>query len=306
MPLTRTTPDALVESLQRVVAAPRETLCLAVCTAIAGGHLLLEDVPGVGKTLLARSFAEALGLGYRRIQFSPDLLPGDLTGVQVYVPTDGSFRFVPGPLFTHVLLADEINRASARTQAGLLEAMEEGQVSADGQTHRLPDPFFVIATQNPLSFEGTFPLPEVQLDRFTASLSLGYPSYEDELALLEGRVGRPIQLDPLPEGSLRAWQAEAAQIHVDASLRAYMLAIARASRQWPELSLGVSPRGTLAWQAMAKAHALIEGRSYVVPDDLKASALPSLAHRLVLTDGGSRERKRQVLGELLDRERVPR
>lgn len=302
-----TEPTALLSALHAVVAAPPEALALAVCTVIAGGHLLLEDVPGVGKTLLARTMARCLGLGFRRIQFSPDLLPGDLTGVQVYLPADGSFRFVPGPIFTHVLLADEINRASPRTQAGLLEAMEEGQVSADGTIHRLPSPFLVIATQNPLAFEGTFPLPEVQLDRFMATLTLGYPSYDDELALLEGRYGQAVEAgEPLGAASLLTWQAAAARVHVDGTLRAYMLEVARTSRQWPDLSLGISPRGVLAWQAMARAHAFLEGRRYVVPDDLKATAVATLAHRTVVRDQAGTEARRRVMGELLAREPVPR
>lgn len=299
-------PFDLVLALRAIVAAPEATLRLIVASAIAGGHLLLEDVPGVGKTLLAKSFAEALGLGFRRVQFSPDLLPGDLTGVQVYVPSDGSFRFVPGPIFSHVLLADEINRASPRAQAGLLEAMEEGQVSVEGVTRSLPDPFFVIATQNPLSFEGTYPLPEVQLDRFTAALSLGYPSYEDELSLMEGRHGYGIPVQAVPAGSLQGWRETARRVRVDPTLRAYVLGVVRASRTWPEVRLGISPRGALAWQAMARAIALIEGRAYAVPDDLKLTAPAVLSHRLVLEKARSGEHKRQVIGELLAREPVPR
>lgn len=296
----------LVRALREVVAAPEATLKLVVSAAVGGGHLLLEDVPGVGKTLLAKTLAKALGVGFRRLQFSPDLLPGDLTGVQVYMPADGSFRFTPGPLFSHVVLADEINRASPRTQAGLLEAMEEGQVSVDGTTHALPKPFFVIATQNPQSFEGTYPLPEVQLDRFIAALSLGYPSYEDELALMEGRHGQDIAVAAMPAANLQEWQVAAAGLHVEASLRAYALSVVRATRNWPEVALGISPRGALAWQSLARAHAFVEGRDYVVPDDLKVTAQPALAHRLVLRGDSSSEGKRRVIAELLDREPVPR
>lgn len=306
MALIRSTPTLLVQALRDVVAAPEATLKLVVSAAIGGGHLLLEDVPGVGKTLLAKTLAKALGVGFRRIQFSPDLLPGDLTGVQVYVPTDGSFRFTPGPIFSHVVLADEINRASPRTQAGLLEAMEEGQVSMDGATHALPKPFFVIATQNPQAFEGTFPLPEVQLDRFIAALSLGYPTYEDELALMEGRHGQEVAIEAMPAADLLDWQQTAARVHVDPSLRAYALGVVRASRAWPEVALGISPRGVLAWQALARAHAFVEGRDFVVPDDMKGTAMPALAHRLVLRGETSSERKRHVIAELLEREPVPR
>ncbi len=306
MAVRQTTPTLLVQALRGVVAAPESTLKLVVSAAVGGGHLLLEDVPGVGKTLLAKTLAQALGVGFRRIQFSPDLLPGDITGVQVYVPGDGSFRFNAGPLFSHVVLADEINRASPRTQAGLLEAMEEGQVSMDGATHPLPRPFFVIATQNPLAFEGTYPLPEVQLDRFIAALSLGYPTYEDELALLEGRHGQGATLESLPAADLVAWQQAAARVHVDPSLRAYALGVVRATRNWPEVALGISPRGALAWQALARAHAFVEGRQFLVPDDLKQTALPALAHRLVLRGEPSTERKRRVIADVLEREPVPR
>lgn len=306
MAVRQSTPTLLVQALREVVAAPEATLRLVVSAAVGGGHLLLEDVPGVGKTLLAKTLARALGLGFRRIQFSPDLLPGDLTGVQVYMPADGSFRFTPGPIFSHVVLADEINRASPRTQAGLLEAMEEGQVSADGATHPLPRPFFVIATQNPLAFEGTYPLPEVQLDRFIAALSLGYPAYEDELALMEGRHGQEVAIEALPAADLLEWQEAALRVHVDSSLRAYALSIVRASRNWPDVALGISPRGALAWQALARAHAFVEGRDFLVPDDLKRTALPALAHRLVLIGESTTERKRHVVAELLEREPVPR
>lgn len=306
MQLQSSSPRILVDRLREVVAAPPGVLEVVVSAAIAGGHLLLEDVPGVGKTLLAKSLASALGLGFRRVQFSPDVLPGDLMGVQVYVPSEGTFRFVPGPVFSHVLLADELNRASARTQSGLLEAMEEGQVSVDGTTHPLPRPFFVIATQNPVSFEGTHPLPEVQLDRFIASLSLGYPTFDDEMALLEGRHGLGVVLEALGAADLLAWQEAARGIHVDRALRAYALGVVRASRNWPEVALGVSPRGALAWQALARARAFVAGREFVTPDDFKAIAVPALAHRLVLTGVATAERKRQLIRDMLEREAVPR
>jgi MoxR-like ATPase len=302
----QTEPARLIEVLRRVVVAPPEVLGLVVATAIAPGHLLLEDVPGVGKTLLAKTLAAALGLGFRRIQFSPDLLPGDLTGIKVYLPNDGSFRFVPGPIFTPVLLADEINRATPRTQAGLLEAMEEAQVSIDGETFSLPDPFFVVATQNPATFDATYPLPEAQLDRFTASLTLGYPSYDDEKALLEGRHGEGIPISPLPPDSLGEWRTAARAVHVDPSLRDYLLAIVRMSRQWPDVRLGISPRGALAWQSLARARAFVEGRGFLVPDDLKQTALPALAHRLLLEGDSPRDRREAVLRDWLERTPVPR
>ncbi|MBO9540499.1 AAA family ATPase [bacterium] len=306
MPLQVSAPMQLVQRLQQAVAAPREALVVTVCTAIAGGHLLLEDVPGVGKTLLAKRLAESLGLGFRRVQFSPDLLPSDLTGARVFRQVDGTFAFVPGPLFTPVLLADEINRASPRVQAGLLEAMEEGQVSVDGTTYPLSDPFFVIATQNPVHFEGTYPLPEVQLDRFMAAVSLGYPSFEAELALLEGRHGKGIPAEAMPAESLQAWRQAAAETHVAPELRRYLLAIVHASRNWPDVVLGISPRGALAWQALACAHAFVQGRGHLVPDDLKATAVPALVHRLVLRGEASRARAQRVVEALLAQEAIPR
>lgn len=302
----RTDSDGLLASLRRVLALPDATLQAVLATVIAGGHLLIEDVPGVGKTLLAKTLATALGLGFRRVQFTPDLLAGDLLGASLYVPADGSFRFAPGPVFTHVLLADEINRASPRTQSGLLEAMEEAQVSVEGQTYPLPDPFFVIATQNPLTFEGTYPLPEVQLDRFMATVSLGYPSYEDEFALLEGRHGASVPMPSWPPHALQEWKEAAKAAHVDAKLRDYLLAVVRASRVWPGVQLGISPRGALAWQALAKAHAVLAGRGFLTPDDLKASAPWALPHRLVLDGDGALSRKRRVIAEILAQQPVPR
>ncbi|MNK66279.1 ATPase family [compost metagenome] len=302
----RTEIDSLLSALRHVLALPDATLEAVLATVIAGGHLLIEDVPGVGKTLLAKSLASALGLGFRRVQFTPDLLAGDLLGASLYVPSDGSFRFNPGPVFTHVLLADEINRASPRTQSGLLEAMEEAQVSVEGETYPLPDPFFVIATQNPLAFEGTFPLPEVQLDRFMTAVSLGYPSYEDEFALLEGRHGAAVSVPPWPPQALAAWKQAAGNVHVAPALRDYLLAVVRASRLWPGVTLGISPRGALAWQALAKAHAVLKGRDFLTPDDLKATASWALPHRLVLEGESALPRKRQVIAEILAQQAVPR
>jgi MoxR-like ATPase len=298
--------DELRAALHRVLALPDALLDAVLATIVAGGHLLIEDVPGVGKTLLAKTLAATLGLDVRRVQFTPDMLAGDLLGASLYVPSDGSFRFSPGPVFTQVLLADEINRASPRTQAGLLEAMEEGHVSLEGTTRPLPDPFFVIATQNPLTFEGTFPLPEVQLDRFMTALSLGYPRYEDEFALLEGRHGTSVPIVPLPPSALGEWKAAARSVHVAPTLREYLLTVVRASRHWPGVVLGISPRGALAWQALAKAHAALHGRDFLTPDDLKETAPWALAHRLVLEGAASLPRKRQVVSEILAQQAVPR
>ena len=299
-------PRILIEALRQTVALDEETLMMVVACALAGGHLLLEDVPGVGKTLMGKSLAALLGLGFRRVQFTPDLLPSDLTGVSLYQTQSGEFRFVPGPLFTHVLLADEINRASPRTQAGLLEAMEERQVSMDGTTHPLPRPFFVIATQNPINFEGTYPLPEVQLDRFMAVLSLGYPGYDNELALLEGRHGQPPDESPISPDTFLTWQASCQEVRIEASLRTYLLNVVRATRVWPGVSLGISPRGALAWQALARGLAFLQDRQYVLPEDLRRTAGVALAHRMVLTDPASTGAKRSVMQAILEREPVPR
>lgn len=301
-----TSPSTLIHALRRVLALSEETLAAVVGSVVAGGHLLIEDVPGVGKTLLAKTLASSLGLDFRRVQFTPDLLAGDLSGVQVYVPSDGSFRFVPGPLFSHVLLADEINRASPRTQSGLLEAMEEGQVSVDGTTYPLPDPFFVIATQNPISFEGTYALPEVQMDRFIASISLGYPSFEDEFSLLEGTHGKSVAIEPMPKQALLDWRDAAQKVHIAPELRNYLLGVVHASRNWPEVILGISPRGALAWQALARAHAVVDGRDYLVPDDLKRTAAYALPHRLILRGDSPQTRKQRVVTDILDRQPVPR
>lgn len=306
MPKLETDTATLLASLRRVLALPDATLEAVLATVIAGGHLLIEDVPGVGKTLLAKTLASALGLGFRRVQFTPDLLAGDLLGASVYVPAEGSFRFSPGPVFTHILLADEINRASPRTQSGLLEAMEEAQVSIEGQTYPLPDPFFVIATQNPLTFEGTYPLPEVQLDRFMTALSLGYPSYEDEFALLEGRHGTLDSDVAWPPFELASRRAAAAEVFISSALRDYLLSVARASRVWPGVSLGISPRGALAWQALARAYAHLKERDFLVPDDLKQTAHWALPHRLVLDGDASMARKREVVAEILAKQPVPR
>jgi MoxR-like ATPase len=299
-------PRILIDALRETVALDEDTLALVVACALAGGHLLLEDVPGVGKTLLGKSLAALLGLGFRRVQFTPDMLPSDLSGVSLYSAQTGEFRFAPGPLFTHVLLADEINRASPRTQAGLLEAMEERQVSLDGTTYPLPKPFFVIATQNPTTFEGTYPLPEVQLDRFMAVLSLGYPVYDHEMALLEGRHGVQPERSPITEATLANWQTRCRDIHVEGSLRTYLLNVVRASRVWPGVSLGISPRGALAWQALARGMAFLHDRDHVIPEDLRRTAGVALAHRIVLTEPASTMTKRNILQGIIEREPVPR
>lgn len=250
------------------------------------GHVLLDDVPGTGKTMLARSIAISLGGEFRRIQFTPDLLPNDVTGVSVYNQRSGEFEFRAGPVFANVLLADEINRATPRTQSALLEAMSETQVSVDGVTRPLPTPFIVLATQNPVEFEGTFPLPEAQLDRFMMRLSLGYPTFDDERNVLDGqRHGHPI--DDLRQVSdlqtLADLQRGVGDVHVDDTVIEYLLRLVRATRDRPEVALGASPRGSLALHRAAQALAAIRGRSYVLPDDVKELAPSILAHRVLVS-----------------------
>jgi MoxR-like ATPase len=280
---------ATIDNVEKVIIGKRRQIELVAIAFLCGGHVLLDDVPGTGKTMLARSFATSLDLEFRRLQCTPDLLPSDITGVRVFDPRVAEFRFEPGPLFTNILLADEINRATPRSQSALLEAMGERQVTVDGETRALPNPFLVLATQNPVEFEGTFPLPEAQLDRFFLTVSLGYPSPTEEKEMI-GRIGpvHPIEeLRAVGEGG--RWpelQTSVAKIHVDSSVEDYVVELIGASRRHPAIELGASPRSTLALVAAARAHAVLADRDYVLPDDVKALAGPVLAHRLVLSPEG--------------------
>ncbi|MEZ5297912.1 MAG: MoxR family ATPase [Ilumatobacteraceae bacterium] len=277
----------LLDELERVVVGKRDRLQLITAAFLAGGHVLLDDVPGVAKTLIARSFASASGLGFSRVQFTPDVLPADVAGATVIDLRTGEPVFRQGPIFANVVLADEINRAPAKTQAALLEAMQEAQVSADGVTHRLPDPFFVIATENPVESEGTYPLPEAQLDRFLVRLSIGYPELDDEREIVRRRVveGPAPELSPIAPGErLAALRSAVDDIHIEPVVADYAVAIARATRRQRDLAVGVSPRGTVGFVQMARAWALTEGRDFVTPDDLASLAIPCLAHRVVLSD----------------------
>ncbi|MEQ6291486.1 MoxR family ATPase [Vogesella sp. GCM10023246] len=265
-----------------ILGKPQATR-LALACLLAGGHLLIEDVPGVGKTTLAHSLAAVLGLSYRRVQFTSDLLPADVLGSSVFLPADGRFEFRPGPVFSQLLLADEINRASPKVQSALLEAMEEQQVSVDGTTHALPSPFFVIATQNPFGQQGTFPLPESQLDRFLMRISLGYPPAEAELKLLQDGDRRQLlpKLQPaLAADELRRLQQQVAALHVSPALAGYVLALLQATRQNEQFVHGLSPRAGLGLLAAAKAWAMLEGRDHVLPEDIKAVFVAVVAHRL--------------------------
>jgi len=297
-------------NIGRVIVGREEAVDLLLTTLAAGGHALLEDVPGMGKTLLAKALARSLGCDFKRVQFTPDLLPSDLSGIYFFNQQTGAFEFRPGPLFTHILLADEINRATPRTQASLLESMEERQITIEGKTHVLEQPFMVIATQNPVEHRGTFPLPEAQLDRFLMRISFGYPSFEDEVAILERfRERNPLDdLSPVFSAEDAViLQRLSASIRVHPDLVRYIVRIAEASRRHPDVALGISPRGSQALLRAAQAYALVQGRDYVVPDDVKRLAVPVLAHRLVLhyAAPGRASRPEEVVRGLLAAIEVP-
>jgi MoxR-like ATPase len=276
----------LVDEVERAVVGKREQLELVLLGILGDGHVLLEDVPGLAKTLAARSFAEASGLGFKRVQFTPDLLPADVTGSSIWNQRDGDFEFRSGPIFTHLLLADEINRAPPKTQAALLEAMQERQVTTDGVTRPLEHPFLVLATQNPIEYEGTYPLPEAQLDRFLLRTGFGYPGADGEWEMLSRRIerrGDEIELaQVIDRATLLEMQAAVELVHVEPSIGHYIVALVAATRESSSLAVGASPRGSLALLKLSRCRAALAGRDFVTPDDVKAVAIPALAHRLVL------------------------
>jgi MoxR-like ATPase len=303
---------AVVAAVNGAVRGKEDVVRQATVALLAGGHLLIEDVPGVGKTTLGRALARAIGGEFRRVQFTSDLLPADILGVNVFDSASRSFSFRPGPIFCHVLLADEINRTTPRTQSALLQAMEEHQVTLDGTTHPLPDPFFVIATQNPIEHHGTYPLPESQLDRFLMRITMGYPDRDAERAMLSASdENRPLDVQPaLAPGALAAARERARSVRMDDALADYLLRIVEATRRHPELALGASPRAGLALGRAARAAAYLDGRDFTVPDDIKTLVGPVLAHRLVPADptgdpAGDRGLVGGLLSALIEQVRVP-
>ena len=300
----------LRDSVQRVIVGKDRAINLAIISLLCKGHVLIEDVPGIGKTTMAKALAQSLGCTFKRIQFTPDLMPSDVLGVNFYNQKSGDFEYRPGPIFSQVLLADEINRATPRTQSALLEAMQERQATVDGETRLLPEPFLVMATQNPIEMEGTFPLPEAQLDRFMLRIDLGYPTPEEESDILL-RFERDIALQDLEPATtaeeLRRFQQAVTRVRVDDTVRMYVVAITQSSRENSGLALGASPRATLALYKTSQAKAAIEGRDFVTPDDVKGMAPYVLPHRLLLTSN-SRLRGRsadQIVGEVLNSIPVP-
>lgn len=297
--------DQLTQNLGRAIVGKAEAIRLVLVALLAGGHALLEDVPGVGKTLLAKSLARSIDGRFQRLQCTPDLLPTDITGTNIWNPKTGEFEYLPGPVFANILLADEINRATPRTQSALLEVMEEQQVTVDGVSRAVPTPFFVIATQNPIEYQGTFPLPEAQMDRFTLSLTLGYPTEAEELQMLQ-RLQNGINaadLQPcITPAQLQELRQLSAQVKVETSLQQYILNLVRATRQDEEINLGVSPRGTLALHRATQALAFLIGRDYAIPDDVKFLAPHVLSHRLIPAGG---RRSKTIVERLLRSVSIP-
>ncbi|MCH2212632.1 MAG: MoxR family ATPase [Fuerstiella sp.] len=309
--MTSDTISNLLENIDSAILGKNRAVRLSVVALLAGGHVLLEDAPGLGKTSLARALAKSLGCEFTRLQCTPDLLPSDIIGSNVYLPGTGEFEFRPGPVFTNVLVADEINRTTPRTQSALLEAMSENQVSVEGETRLLPAPFFVIATQNPFEFEGTYALPENQLDRFMVCLEVGYPDRTTERDVLtRHRTGEPVDdLEAVTDSqAILQLQEQVTSVRVDDSISDYLLAITHLSREHRELSLGVSTRGALTMYRAAQSLALVSGRDYVIPDDVKELVIPVWSHRIVCRGSfgdGQRIKAVQILNELLESTPVP-
>jgi len=302
--------ERIISNVENVIVGKQRELRLAVTALLCGGHMLIEDVPGVGKTMLARAIAVSTGCSFRRIQFTPDLLPSDVTGVSIYNQKEGDFEFRAGPIIAQIVLADEINRATPKTQSALLEAMEERQVTVDGITHKMPAPFMVLATQNPIEYEGTFPLPEAQLDRFLVRIYLGYPSPTDEVLVLDlQQTTHPIEtLQQVTDANeILQLQKAVREIYVDPLIKQYIVQLSNATREHEAVYLGASPRGSLALFRTAQAKALLEGRDFVTPDDVKELALFTLAHRVIVSPGAKVKGMTQadVIAQCLSRVAVP-
>jgi MoxR-like ATPase len=311
MQSVRTIAELVLTNVEKVIIGKRDEVELALIALLSQGHVLIEDVPGVGKTILARALAKSIGCTFRRIQFTPDLLPSDVTGVSIYNQKTGEFEFRPGPIIAQVVLVDEINRATPKTQSALLECMEEKQVTVDGTTHRLPSPFIVLATQNPIEYEGTFPLPEAQLDRFLLRINLGYPGKRDEIAVLQqqqfrhpiDQIGAVISAQDLTELQTAVRET----IYVDDLVSEYIVSLVAETRVHPDIYLGASPRGSLALFRTGQARAALAGRDYVLPDDVKALAVATLSHRLIVNPGArvKNTAAATIVGEILEAVPVP-
>jgi len=302
--------ERMVANVEKVIIGKRAEVKSTLIALLCEGHLLIEDVPGVGKTMLARAMARSIGCSFKRIQFTPDMLPSDVTGVSVFNQRDREFEFRPGPIMAQIVLADEINRATPKTQAALLEAMEERQVTVDGITHALQRPFLVLATQNPIEYEGTFPLPEAQVDRFMMRISLGYPSQADEIAILNSQqTHHPIEdiEQVITADELVAAQKTVKEVYMDDLIKEYIVLLTNATRKHPDVYLGASPRGSLALYKTARARAAIESRNFVIPDDIKALADFTLSHRIIISPSARIKNvdARAIMGEVLDSVPIP-
>ena len=310
MDLIQTVGEKVVDNVEKVIIGKHREVQLAFVAILCRGHMLIEDVPGVGKTVLAKSLAKSIGCTFHRIQFTPDLLPSDITGVSIFNQKTREFEFRPGPVMAQIVLTDEINRATPKTQAALLECMEERQVTVDEHTYKMPDPFIIMATQNPIEYEGTFPLPEAQLDRFLMRISLGHPKPEEEIRILDAQqYTHPLETieQVVSTDELLAAQEQVAHIYVDPLIKEYIVTLVNATRNYPEVHLGASPRGSLALRRTGQALAALDGRDFVIPDDIKSLATVTLAHRIIVSPSARIKNvdTRQVVQEILDSVPVP-